>query len=144
MSSNLSIHPPFPSLQNVHMSHLYFCFSIPALQIDSSHFFLRFHIYALIHNICFSLSDSSLCPADSRSIHIATDVFLIMDPSQKICQMLLHQLNLCHLASPGFLPHPISSLTLVSLGRELVSASVGIYRASLPGGELQLSHGPVA
>ena len=126
------------------MSDLYVCFSIPALQIDSSHFFLRFHIYTLIYNICFSLSDSSLCPADSRSIHISTDVFLITDPSQKLCQMFLHQLILCHLASPGFLPHPISSLTLVSLGRELVSASLGIYRARLPGGELQLSHRPAA
>ena len=56
------------------MSDLYVCFSILALQIDSSHFFLRFHIYTLIYNICFSLSDSSLCPADSRSIHISTDV----------------------------------------------------------------------
>ena len=52
-----SVHPipPFPLLS----PHIcYFCASVSALQIDPSvPFFSRFHIYALIYNICFSLSD---------------------------------------------------------------------------------------
>ena len=33
------------------------CVSVPVLQISSFESFSRFHIYVLIHNICFSLSD---------------------------------------------------------------------------------------
>ena len=51
---NLS-HPVLPllCLQVI----LYVCVSIPALQIGSSVPFSRFHIYVLIYDICFSLSD---------------------------------------------------------------------------------------
>ena len=45
----------FPPL--VSMFFLYFCVSISALQTGSSVSFSRFHIYALIYDICFSLSD---------------------------------------------------------------------------------------
>ena len=65
--------------------------------------------------------------------------------------MLLPQLLLCYPALPGFLPNPISSLITGVTGkvagseftRELVSVSLGIYRARLPGIEAQLYHGPV-
>ena len=43
--------------------------------------FSRFHIYVLIYNICFFFLISSLCMADSRSIHISTNdptLFLFM------------------------------------------------------------------
>ena len=49
-----SSHPPFPLL----CPHvLYICVLILALEIGSFVHFFRFHIYVLIHNICFSLSD---------------------------------------------------------------------------------------
>ena len=41
---------------HVHVSILYICVSIPALQIVHLYHFSRFHIYALIY-ICFSVSD---------------------------------------------------------------------------------------
>ena len=64
----LPIHPnPLPSL-HVHSSILSVCISIPALQIDSSAPFFQIpHICVLIYDICFSLSDFSLC--DSLSVH---------------------------------------------------------------------------
>ena len=46
----------FPPL-GVHTFVLYFCVSISALQTGSSVPFSRFYIYALIYDICFSLSD---------------------------------------------------------------------------------------
>ena len=63
VNPNLPIHhtttstlPP-PSPLGVHTFVLYICVSISALQTSSSVPFSRFHIYALIHDICFSLSD---------------------------------------------------------------------------------------
>ena len=50
----LQLTPPPP---HVHMSILYTCISIPALQIGSLVSFYRFHVCALIYDICFSLSD---------------------------------------------------------------------------------------
>ena len=48
--------PPLSPL-GVHTFVLYICVSISALQTGSSVPFSRFHIYALIYAICFSLSD---------------------------------------------------------------------------------------
>ena len=47
---------PFPFPLGIHMFVLYISVSIFALQISSSIPYSRFHIYALIYNICFSLS----------------------------------------------------------------------------------------
>ena len=51
--------PPPPRLSplRVHTFVLYICVSISSLQTGSSVPFFRFHIYALIYDICFSLSD---------------------------------------------------------------------------------------
>ena len=49
--------PPLLSPLGVHTFALYICVSISALQTSSSIPFSRFHIYALIYDICFSLSD---------------------------------------------------------------------------------------
>ena len=50
--------PPLPLFPlGVHTFVLYICVSISALQTSSSVPFSRFHIYALIYDICFSLSD---------------------------------------------------------------------------------------
>ena len=49
----LSLFPHFPCL-NVHTFVLYVCVSVSALQISSSLPFCRFHMYALIYNVCFS------------------------------------------------------------------------------------------
>ena len=58
----------------VHMSVLFIRVSISALQIGPSIPFPRFHIYALIWNVCFS-DLTSLCMIVSRSIHISvTDI----------------------------------------------------------------------
>ena len=48
--------PPSPS-RCLHKSILYICICIPALQIGYQCRFSRFHIYVLIYNICFYLSD---------------------------------------------------------------------------------------
>ena len=55
----LSIHLPLSLLSShhVHRSVLYVCFSIAALQINSSVPSFRFHIYALAYDICLSVSD---------------------------------------------------------------------------------------
>ena len=51
-------HPSPTSPFGVHTFVLYICVSVSALQTSSSvPFFFRFHIYALIYNIYFSLSD---------------------------------------------------------------------------------------
>ena len=58
---------------HVHMSFLYVCISIPALKIGSSALdhFSRLQTYALIYDICFSLSDfASLFMTDSIHLHI--------------------------------------------------------------------------
>ena len=63
INPNLPIHPtttttPPPLFPlGVHTFFLCFCFSISVLQTGSSVPFSGFHIYALIHDICFSLSD---------------------------------------------------------------------------------------
>ena len=55
-NATLSIHPTSPS-----PPILYVCVSIPALQIGfHQYYFLRFHKYSLIYDICFSLSDFTL------------------------------------------------------------------------------------
>ena len=52
------IPPPPPAFPpGVHTFGLYICVSISALQTGSSVPYSRFHIYALIYDICFSLSD---------------------------------------------------------------------------------------
>ena len=55
----LSIHFTLSLLpsHHVHTSVLYVCFSIAALQINSSVPSFRFHIYALAYDICLSVSD---------------------------------------------------------------------------------------
>ena len=53
----------FPT--RVHTSVLFVCVSIPALQTGSSVPFSRFHTYALIYGICFSLSDFPHCSSTS-------------------------------------------------------------------------------
>ena len=56
-----SSHPcPPRSPLGVHTFVLYICVSISALQTGSLYHFSRFHIYALIYNICFSLSNFTL------------------------------------------------------------------------------------
>ena len=64
VNPNLPIHhtttfTPHPRLSplGVHTYFLYFCVSISALQTGSSVPFSRFHIYVLVYDICFSLSD---------------------------------------------------------------------------------------
>ena len=49
--------PTSPPTFGVHTFVVYICVSISALQTGSPVPFSRFHIYALIYNICFSLSD---------------------------------------------------------------------------------------
>ena len=49
-----SHHPPFPLIINIFVP--YICVSISALQIRLYHF-SRFHIHALIYDVCFSLYD---------------------------------------------------------------------------------------
>ena len=55
VNPNLPIHPTPASPLGIHTFVLYVCVSISALQISSSVPFFRFHIYALIYDICFSL-----------------------------------------------------------------------------------------
>ena len=63
-------HCPLPP--HVHMSFLYVCISIPALQIGSSvlYHFSRLHTYTLIY-ICFSLSDFTLYDRFYPSTYLA-------------------------------------------------------------------------
>ena len=49
--------PPATFAPGVHTFVLYICVSISVLQTGSSVPFSRFHIYAIIYDICFSLSD---------------------------------------------------------------------------------------
>ena len=66
--------PVFPSSPSpptcVHMSVLYVCTSVPALQINLSVPFFRLHIYVLIYDICFSPSD--LLHSVSQSLDSST------------------------------------------------------------------------
>ena len=57
VNPNFPIHPTLPP--GVHTFVLCICVSISAFQLCPSapFFFFRFHIYALIYDICFSLSD---------------------------------------------------------------------------------------
>lgn len=56
-SATLPVRPTLPFPHCVRMSCCYVTVSIPALQIGSLYHFLDFHIYALIYDICFALSD---------------------------------------------------------------------------------------
>ena len=49
---SLFIHPPPPRLPSLSIV-LYICISVPALQIDSSYCFSRFHIYVMIFDFFF-------------------------------------------------------------------------------------------
>ena len=55
VSATLSVHPTLSFPHWVHKSILYICIFIPALHILHWYYFSRFHIYALIYDICFSL-----------------------------------------------------------------------------------------
>ena len=59
MSMLLSLRPSIALPPHVIKSILYVYLFIPALQLGSSvpFFFLRFHMYVLAYDICFSLSD---------------------------------------------------------------------------------------
>ena len=76
-------HPPrhFPSLVSIHFFSTSLLLFLPCKLVHLYHF-SRFHIYALIYDICFSLSDlltsltyllTSLCMTVYRSIHISTN-----------------------------------------------------------------------
>ena len=57
-SMPIPISPFIPLLPQPVSTYLFsVCISVPALQINLSVPFFRFHIYVLIYNICFSLSD---------------------------------------------------------------------------------------
>ena len=71
---NLPIHPTTHaplSPCSIHMSVLHICISTSACKPVHLYHFSRFHIYALIYDICFSLSDllhsvwQTLCPYTS-------------------------------------------------------------------------------
>ena len=80
VNPNCPIHhtttPTAPQLSplGVHTFVFYICVSISALQTSSSVPFSRFHIYVLIYDICFSLSDlldsvwQSLDPSASQQM----------------------------------------------------------------------------
>ena len=55
----LSIHPTlyFLPASCVHKSVLSVCVSIAAVQIGYQYNISRFHVYVLVYDICFSLSD---------------------------------------------------------------------------------------
>ena len=57
VDATLWIYPTLSVPHCVHKPILYICISIPALQRGSLYHFSRFHISALIYDICFSLSD---------------------------------------------------------------------------------------
>ena len=50
------LHSCFPSLVSIHLSSTYVSQFLPCKPVHRYHF-SRFHIYALIYNICFPLSD---------------------------------------------------------------------------------------
>ena len=86
-------HPPwYLYVYSLHLC-LHFCIANKIIYTN----FFRFHIYALIYDICFSLSDLlRLCTTASRSIHVSTISFLFIkdadfeDFSDKVtsCRML--------------------------------------------------------
>ena len=61
VDATLWIYPTLSFPHCVHKPILYIHISIPALQIGSLYHFSRFHISALIYDICFSLSDFTMC-----------------------------------------------------------------------------------
>ena len=81
MNPNLPIHPPIPPpprprvppLVSIHLFSTFVCLFLPCKPVHLYHF-SRFHIYALIYDICFSLSDllhsvwESLGPSMVRDI----------------------------------------------------------------------------
>ena len=69
-----SSHPtPFPPLVSIRLFSTSVSLFLPCKLVHLYHF-SRFHIYALIYDICFSLSDLlHSCMTVSRSIHISTN-----------------------------------------------------------------------
>ena len=72
VSATFSIHPALSFPCYVHKSVLYICVSISSLKTSSSLLFFWIPLYALVYNICFSLSDISLCITGSRFVHLTT------------------------------------------------------------------------
>ena len=72
--------PPSPSLAvSTSLLSMSVSLFLPCKQVRQYHF-SRFHIYALIDNICFSFS-TSFCMTESRFVHISTNdpvLFLLM------------------------------------------------------------------
>ena len=101
MSVLISLFIPPTSPCDVHMSLLYACISIPALQIGSSVPFSRFRICALIYFICFSLFD------------LLHSVWQTLDPSMSLQmtqfgsfygQVIFHSMYAAHLLYPFLCP----------------------------------------
>ena len=71
---------PLPPLVSIRLFLTSVSLFLPCKPVHLYHF-SRFHIYALIYDICFSLSDLLHCMTVSRSIHISTNdpiSFLLM------------------------------------------------------------------
>ena len=62
----------FPPLVSIPLSSTSVSQFLPCKPVHLYHF-SRFHIYALIYNICYSLSDLLYSMTVSRSIHISTN-----------------------------------------------------------------------
>ena len=56
VNAAISILPTLSFLHGVHKSVLYVCLFLSYKQVHQYHF-SKFHIYVLIYDICFSLSD---------------------------------------------------------------------------------------
>ena len=74
VNPNLPIHPtPLPPMVYIRLFSTSVSPFLLCKQVHLYHF-SRFHIYMLIYEICFSLSDlTPLCMTDSRSTHISTN-----------------------------------------------------------------------
>lgn len=64
------ISSPFPL--DSHTSVLFICVSVLQVKL-SVQFSFRFHIDALVHDVCFLFATYSLCLTPQRCIHISTD-----------------------------------------------------------------------
>ena len=64
--------PWFPPLVSIHLFSTSVSQLLPCKPAHLYHF-SRFHIHALIYDICFSLSVTSLCMTVSRSVHVSTN-----------------------------------------------------------------------
>ena len=63
--------PYIPPLVSIHLFSTSVSLFLPCNVVHLYHF-SRFHIYVLMYDICFSLSDL-LCMTGSRSIHVSTN-----------------------------------------------------------------------